>query len=156
VVVFRALTSLLLAFAMLLATAELWAKPSTRVDVTEVVLGRKHPHHEAREKHVGREVRRAAQRTAKALDFGGMKRVEVSFEVVELDVQVSDDLVRVSCTIVGRLRGGGTARSRLSFGGRPSRRTALERQVIGMVTEGVVTRLAELSRKRSQTPPPAP
>jgi hypothetical protein len=74
VVLFRALTSLLLVFAMLFAPSELWAKPATRVDVTEVVLGRKHPNHEAREKEVGREVRRAAQRTSKSLDFGGMKR----------------------------------------------------------------------------------
>jgi hypothetical protein len=156
VVLSRVLFSLLLAFATLLAPVELWAKPATRLDVTEVVLARKQPNHEKREKEVGREVRRAAQRSSKSLDFGGMKRLELSFEVVELDVQTTDELVRVSCTIVGRLRGGGTARSHLSFGGKPSRRTALERQVIGMVTEGVVTRLAEMSRQRSQAQPPAP
>lgn len=152
----RVLFSLVLAFATLFATGEAWARPATRVDVTEVVLTRKQPNHEAREKQVGREVRRAAQRASKSLDFGGMKRVEVRFEIVELEIQTTDELVRVTCTIVGRLRGGGTARSRLSFGGKPSRRTALERQVIGMVTEGVVTRLAEMSRARGEARPPAP
>ncbi len=152
----RVLFSFVLAFAALFATGELWAKSATRVDVTEVVLARKQPNHDKREKEVGREVRRAAQRASKSLDFGGMKRVEVRFEVVELEIHTTDELVRVSCTIVGRLRGGGTARSRLSFGGKPSRRTALERQVIGMVTEGVVTRLAEMSRQRGEAPPPEP
>jgi hypothetical protein len=151
--VLRILVALLIAFAVGFAPGVSSAKPKTRLDVTEVVLLPKRERHEAEEKRVGREVRRAAQRAAKALDFGGHRRVEVRLEVTELEVVQQGDVLRVSCTIVGKLRGGGSARSRLSFGGSPERRSALERQVIGMVTEGVVTRLAELARQRSERPP---
>lgn len=146
----RWLQRLALALVILITPAELWAKPATRIDVTEVTLAKPEPNHRAREKQVGRQVRSAAHKAAKSLNFGDKKRVEVSFEVLELSVEQQGDVVRVSCTILGKLRGGGTARSRLSFGGKPERRKALERQVIGMVTEGVVTRLAEMSRQRTE------
>jgi outer membrane lipopolysaccharide assembly protein LptE/RlpB len=50
---------------------------------------------------------------------------------------------------VGRLVGGPSARSRISFGGNPSEREALEKQVLSMVANGVVTRLAEIARAQA-------
>jgi hypothetical protein len=57
--------------------------------------------------------------------------------------------VRLSCTVLGRLEGGPSARSRISFGASPKDRAALEKQVLRMVANGVVARLAEIARTRS-------
>jgi hypothetical protein len=54
----------------------------------------------------------------------------------------------VTCSLVGRLKGGGTARSKIAFGGKPSNRSKLERQVLASVTDGVIIRLSELARAK--------
>ncbi|XXY54528.1 hypothetical protein WME91_25690 [Sorangium sp. So ce269] len=88
---------------------------------------------------------------AKKADFGKTKSVVLSARVVEFTSSTRGDVHRVSCTVVGRVVGGPTARSRISFGGRPSERQALEKQVLTMVANGVVGRLAAIVRAR-ETP----
>ncbi|MGK3984639.1 hypothetical protein WME99_16460 [Sorangium sp. So ce136] len=85
---------------------------------------------------------------AKKADFGKAKSVVLSARVVEFTSSTRGDIHRVSCTVVGRVVGGPTARSRISFGGRPSERQALEKQVLTMVANGVVGRLAAIVRAR--------
>ncbi|WP_438025112.1 hypothetical protein [Sorangium sp. So ce233] len=85
---------------------------------------------------------------AKKADFGKAKSVVLSARVVEFTSSTRGDVHRVSCTVVGRVVGGPTARSRISFGGRPSERQALEKQVLTMVANGVVGRLAAIVRSR--------
>jgi hypothetical protein len=85
---------------------------------------------------------------ARKVNFGGVESVVLSARMVEFTSITRGDVHRVSCTIVGRI-GGATARSRISFGGRPSEREALEKQVLTMVARGVVTRLAEIARTRA-------
>ncbi|MEZ4315694.1 MAG: hypothetical protein R3F14_47365, partial [Polyangiaceae bacterium] len=59
------------------------------------------------------------------------------------------DVHRVTCTIVGRIPGGPSAKSRISFGGSPAEKAKLEKQVLTMVAKAVVTRLAEIVRSRA-------
>ena len=92
-------------------------------------------------------VRALLYKAAKPLKFG-KKKVEATFKMTELSTTDEDDHIRISCTLVGRLKGGGTARSHISFGGARSKRLALERQVLIMVSEGVMGRLAQLARER--------
>jgi hypothetical protein len=96
-----------------------------------------------------RMVRSLLTQAAKKADFGDAKRVKLSARVVELTSVKKGDILQVSCTIVGRLVGGPSARSRISFGGNPSEREALEKQVLSMVANGVVTRLAEIARAQA-------
>jgi hypothetical protein len=100
----------------------------------------------ARQKRLSLEIRRAAQRAAKGLDFGKTGRVELSFTVVEVSREDLGDVVRVSCTLVGRVAGGGRARSKLRFGGSPKDTKKVERQVVIAATDGVMTRLSEMAR----------
>lgn len=83
-------------------------------------------------------------------DFGKTKSVILSARVVEFTSSTRGDVHRVSCTIVGRVAGGPTAKSKISFGGRPSEREALEKQVLTMVANGVVGRLASIVRARGR------
>ncbi|MEZ4225132.1 MAG: hypothetical protein R3B13_29540 [Polyangiaceae bacterium] len=61
---------------------------------------------------------------------------------------MADDVMRVSCTAVGRLPGGRSAKSHLTFGGDPRKKNELITRVLEIVARGVVTRLAELERVR--------
>jgi hypothetical protein len=57
-------------------------------------------------------------------------------------------VLKVSCTALGRLPKGKSARSRLDFGGDPRRGQKVIRHVLEIVARGVVTRLAALERER--------
>lgn len=134
---------LALGFALLFAVGSpSLAHASARVDITELAMPA-----ESTAK-LEKTLRTLLHRAAKPLNFGGGKRIEVTVRLVELSVEESSDVVRVTCTLVGRLKGGGTARSHISFGGSPKRRKELERQVLAMVSDGVMSRLAEMARVR--------
>ena len=79
-------------------------------------------------------------------DFGKAQKVSARVRIAELAVQRSGDLVRIRCTLVGNLEGVGAAKSRIAFGGAPEKERELEKQVLTMVANGLVTRLAEMSR----------
>jgi hypothetical protein len=87
--------------------------------------------------------------TAKKADFGKTKKLVLTARVLEFRSVTRGDVHRVSCTLVGRIVGGPTARSHISFGGHLNERAALEKQVLTMVATGVVTRLSEIVRNRA-------
>ena len=89
------------------------------------------------------------QKATRKADFGKSKGVVLHARIVTWRSFTQGDVHRVSCTLVGRIQGGPTARSRISFGGRPTERAALEKQVLTMVANGVVTRLAEIVKTRA-------
>lgn len=97
-------------------------------------------------------VRRALGSSAKRAQWGKVRKVRVKVRVVELDVVEDDGVVRVSCTLSGRIEGGRGARSRLVYGGHPSRRKDLVKKVVGMVADGLMTRLAQMARERAERP----
>ena len=75
--------------------------------------------------------------------------VEASLCIVQLDVSATQEVVRVSAALTGRLHGGRLARSSVSMGAAPRDRAKLERQVLTMLGRGIVTRLAAMSRARA-------
>lgn len=144
----RVVLSLVLALGILLGTsAEAFAKNGT-LDITLIEF--KSSVDKKDQKRIARTIRRQAHRTAKHLDFGVKGRVEVTFLVRDIQVVEEDDVVTVTCTLVGRLKGGGSARSKIRFGGKPDKNKKVERQVVTAATEGVLTRLAQLSRERAR------
>jgi hypothetical protein len=86
---------------------------------------------------------------AKKADFGDATHLVMTARLVQFTAEERGDVVRLTCTIHGRLEGGPGARSRISFGGSPAKRLELEKQVLTMVATGVVTRLAEIARTRA-------
>ena len=90
------------------------------------------------------------KREARRADWGGASDgpVQASIEIRELMAIVDGDVVRVTCAGVGRIPGVGAAKSKFSFGGRPSERAKLEKHVLELVARGIVTRLAEMARQR--------
>lgn len=95
-------------------------------------------------------LRASLSRAAKPLDFGVERRVGMTVRVSEFVVTETDGLLRITCTLVGKLEKGGTAKSHITFGGAPSKRKHLEKQVLSAVSEGLMVRLAEISRTRSK------
>jgi hypothetical protein len=74
--------------------------------------------------------------------------IEVELRVTDLAAVVTGDVVRVTCAGVGKLHGGGSARSKFSMGAHVHQRTQLEKQLLTMLGRGIVTRLADMSRAR--------
>jgi hypothetical protein len=83
----------------------------------------------------------------KRADFGDLDKVSATAQVAELSWQARGDVLQLTCTLVGKLAGGPGARSRISLGDRPERRAVLEKQVLTLVANGLVTRLAELAQR---------
>jgi hypothetical protein len=95
-------------------------------------------------------LRLALAREARRADWGAGRssRIEFRFKVTELSITPKDDVLLVSCTAVGKLPKGKSAKSHLAYSGEPSKRNDLVRRVLDIVARGVITRLAELERVR--------
>jgi hypothetical protein len=95
-------------------------------------------------------IKKLLEREARRADWGAGReaKIEYRFRIDELVAEESAGVVRVRCAATGFLPKGKSAKSKLSFGGAPSERDALIDRVLGIVTQGVVTRLADLERRR--------
>ncbi len=137
-----------LAFAWVLAF-EGQAHARTKVEIVSVVWAK--PTESAqRVKAVERSVRRHAAAAMKHLKFGEAGKARVTITIRDLQVIEDGDVLRMSCTLVGKLEGGGSARSKISFGGKLDERKKLERQVIAAAAEGLMVRLAEMAKQRER------
>lgn len=145
----RVALSLLFALALLIGSAGPAHAKKATVDIAAVEF-KKDGVEKKDQKRIATTIRRQAHRAAKHLDFGVKGRVEITFSVRDIQVVEEDDVVTVTCTLVGRLKGGGSARSKIRFGGKPDKSRKVERQVVAAATEGVLTRLAQLSRERAK------
>jgi hypothetical protein len=94
-------------------------------------------------------LKKLLDKAARKASFGKVKSVDLAVKVTELRSEQKGDVHRVTCTIVGRVAGGPSAKSRISFGGSPADKAKLEKQVLTMVANAVVTRLAEIVRARA-------
>jgi hypothetical protein len=82
-------------------------------------------------------------------DFGKSGKVLLRARIAEYVVEQKGDVLRIRCTVIGRLEGGPSAKSRIAFGGDPKDPKALEKQVLTMVAHGVTSRLAALAKARA-------
>jgi len=134
-----------LGLAALLGPGGAVASPRTRVDWVRVDV--RDGQDAAR---LTRLLKDALKHAAKRADFGKATRtVSLSARIVELKTEQQGDVLRVTCTIMGRVTGGAGARSRISYGGSPDKPEDLEKQVITMVANGLVARLAQIVRTQA-------
>ena len=96
---------------------------------------------------ISRALKAHLEKAARKADFGDADRVTLTARIVEYRWEDRGDVVRLSCTVVGRVVGSASARSRIAFGGSPKDRGALEKQVLSMVANGLVTRLAQIASR---------
>src|SRR4029078_7826828 len=59
-------------------------------------------------------VKKLLERAARKANFGKAKKLSFAVKVSELKSETSGDVHRVSCTIVGRIPGGPSAKTRIS------------------------------------------
>lgn len=92
-------------------------------------------------------LKQALELAARKANFGKKaKSVTLSARIVELKSEQRGDVLQVSCTMMGRVVGSASAKSKISFGGSPSARDELEKQVLTTVANGLVARLAQIAR----------
>jgi hypothetical protein len=89
-------------------------------------------------------------REARKADWGAQRgsHIEYRFRLDDLEVTEERGLLRVTCSASGWLPKSRRAKSHLSFGGAPKDRQQLVHHVLEIVASGVVTRLAEMERRR--------
>jgi hypothetical protein len=93
--------------------------------------------------------KQALARAAKKANFGKARSVALAARVVELSTEEHGDVIRITCTVMGRVVGGAGARSRISYGGSPDKREDLEKEVVTQVANGLVARLAQIVRTQA-------
>ena len=92
-------------------------------------------------------LKQALDQAVKKANFGKKsKSVTLSARVVELRTEQRGDVLQMTCTMMGRVAGAASAKSKISFGGSPSTRDELEKQVLTTVANGLVARLAQIAR----------
>lgn len=98
------------------------------------------------EKHL----RVTLKREARHADWGADEKSKISYRffVEELQLREENGVLHVTCTALGRLPKGKSAKSHIAFGGDPHDRKKVVERVLDIVARGVVTRLAELERAR--------
>ncbi|MEZ4301243.1 MAG: hypothetical protein R3B70_40285 [Polyangiaceae bacterium] len=140
----RLIPALALAVSLLAAPAPAQASGKTTVTWTKIDVPDKD-----NAAALTKSLKAILTKAAKKANFGKAKKVSFSVKLVELTSEQKGDVHRVTCTIVGRIPGGPSAKSRISFGGSPAEKAKLEKQVLTMVAKAVVTRLAEIVRSRA-------
>jgi hypothetical protein len=144
--VFRTIVALALAVAATLAPAsDAFARPKatvewTRVDAPEGKEGDR----------IARALRNLLKEASRKADFGKSGKVALRARITEYVVEKRGDVLRIRCTVIGRVVGGPSAKSRISFGGDPNDPKGLEKQVLTMVAHGVTSRLAAIARSREE------
>jgi hypothetical protein len=123
--------------------APAFAGPRKKVDWTSVEADGA-----ADERRVEKLLRELLTEASRRADWGKGPTLKLSARVRALEWQRLDDVLRVDVTVVGRIEGGPSARSRIRLGGRPAERKKLEKDALRVVATGIVTRLAELARQR--------
>jgi hypothetical protein len=95
-------------------------------------------------------LRGTLRREARRADWGARSGSKISyrFSVERLELREADGVLHVTCTALGRLPRGKSAKSHIVFGGDPRERKKVVERVLDIVARGVVTRLAELERAR--------
>lgn len=127
------------------APASAHAKPRAKVEWARVEVPES-----PSSARIAKVLKDALKQAGKRADFGkGVKSVTLSARIVELRSEQQGDVLRVTCTIMGRVAGGAGARSKISYGGNPSKREELEKEVVTMVANGLVARLAQIVRTQA-------
>jgi hypothetical protein len=95
-------------------------------------------------------LRTTLNREARRADWGATSGSKISYRffVEQLDLREEAGVLHVTCTALGRLPKGKSAKSQIVFGGDPHDRKKVIEHVLDIVARGVVTRLAELERAR--------
>ena len=85
----------------------------------------------------------------KRAKWGDGDKLEMKARVKKLEWEAHDDVLRVSVTVVARIKGGETARSHIRLGGHPKDRRKIEKEALKIVADGLVTRLSDIARREA-------
>lgn len=96
---------------------------------------------------VGRTLEKLLVRASRKAKWGKGDRLELTARVTKLVWEERDDVLRVTVTVVARIKGGESARSHIRLGGHPKDRRAIEQEALDIVASGLVTRLSDIARR---------
>ena len=130
-----------LAAGILLTAAPAWART---VRIKEVDAS-KSPDPKV-ERRIEKTLTRLLKQATRRAKWGDGDKIELSARVVKLTYEESDEVLRVSVTVVAKIAGGKGARSHIRLGGRPNKRQDVEKDALKIVADGLITRLSAIAR----------
>lgn len=136
----RILTALALLVAVALASPATAATTRVRWTKVEVRAGDD-------AKRVERAFEKLLVRASRKAKWGKGDRLELNARVTKLTWEEREDILRVTVTVVARIKGGQSARSHIRLGGHPKNRRQLEEDALEIVANGLVTRLSDIARR---------
>ena len=117
------------------------AKPKSRVEWVRVDVGDRPD-----SAKLAKVFKQILEKAARKANFGDAKDIRLTARLTELRSEQRGDVLHVHCAVAGRVAGGEGARSKMAFGGSPERKEDLEKEVLTMVANGLVARLAQIVR----------
>lgn len=102
---------------------------------------------------VARTLEKLLVKASRKAKWGKGDRLELTARVTKLVWEEHDDVLRVTVTVVARIKGGESARSHIRLGGRPKERRSIEKDALEIVAGGLVTRLSDIARRRAEAAP---
>ena len=101
---------------------------------------------------VAKELSKLLKTATKRADWGKRKDKKafyaLSAKVTKFEWQETAGVVHLDVVAVGKLKGGAGVKTKIRVGGKPTDRKKLEKDGLRIVAEGLVTRLAELVRRK--------
>lgn len=98
------------------------------------------------ERRIEKTLTRLLKKATRRAKWGKGDKIELSARVVKLIYEESDEVLRVSVTVVAKIAGGKGARSHIRLGGRPNKRQDVEKDALKIVADGLITRLSAIAR----------
>jgi hypothetical protein len=140
----RACLTIAVSMFLLAWTPPAEAAARARIDWSEVAV-----RDGADAKRVAKTLTSLLKKAGRHADWGkGKSQVRLKARVAKLEWQEQEGVVRLELAVIGRVESGPEVRSRIRVGGKPSDRAKIEREGLRIVAEGLVTRLAEIVRRR--------
>jgi hypothetical protein len=99
-----------------------------------------------------KELNKLLKAATKRADWGKRKDSKESYSlsarVTKLEWQESGGIVHLEVAAVGKVSGGAGVKTKIRVGGKPTERKKLEKEGLRIVAEGLVTRLADVVRRK--------
>ncbi|MEM9691773.1 MAG: hypothetical protein AAGA56_04465 [Myxococcota bacterium] len=121
-----------------------WARAKTRVRWVDVAVREGDD-----QKRVARTFEKLLVYKSRRAKWGKGERLELTARVKRLDWEPRGDVLRVTVTVVAKIKGVRGARSHIRIGGDPDKRRELEKRALKIVAGGLVTRLSAIAREQA-------
>lgn len=139
-------------FALVVLGLALHASPTLAAPRSKVAWGEVAVREGDDAERLTKKLQRFLKEATRRADWGKRKdpksEVALKAQLTRFEWHESEGVLRLDVAAVGRVVGGPGVKTKIRVGGKPNERSKLEKEGLRIVADGLVTRLAEIVRKR--------